>query len=166
MARPSPGERVVAVLSADEQEVRLLGFGVYVGDYPCPIKRQFMEADGSGATVADIARQQIECEDADGRVHGAREDFWVRLDREAVEGGHITPAEAVQRRGVRRAEMIAERTRPMGERIQARVDSILRNPKIELDSGAVCWGIECWWGPESAWPRFAAGRRVVGVERS
>jgi len=25
---------------------------------------------------------------------------------------------------------------------------ILPNPKIELDSGEVVWGCECYWGPE------------------
>ena len=24
----------------------------------------------------------------------------------------------------------------------------IRNPKIQLDSGEVVWGCECWWGPE------------------
>lgn len=25
---------------------------------------------------------------------------------------------------------------------------ITPNPKIELDTGEVVWGCECWWGPE------------------
>lgn len=24
------------------------------------------------------------------------------------------------------------------------------NPKLQLDSGKVAWGCECWWGPEEA----------------
>lgn len=38
------------------------------------------------------------------------------------------------------------------------------NPKIVLDSGAVVWGAECWWGPEDKMRAVIAGRRVVEVD--
>lgn len=29
------------------------------------------------------------------------------------------------------------------------IDIQMKNPKIELDSGEVVWGCECWWGSEA-----------------
>ncbi len=31
----------------------------------------------------------------------------------------------------------------------ARAAGRISNPRIRLDSGAVVWGAECWWGPEA-----------------
>jgi hypothetical protein len=42
-----------------------------------------------------------------------------------------------------------------------------KNPKIVLDDGDVVWGAECWWGLESAYPKFRGARaekRVSIVE--
>lgn len=37
------------------------------------------------------------------------------------------------------------------------------NPKIELDSGEVVWGCECWWGDLSRYDEMVGGREVVNV---
>lgn len=42
-------------------------------------------------------------------------------------------------------------------------DLEIPNPKIELDSGAVVWGYECWWGPESQVEASIGTRNVVPV---
>ncbi|MFZ2486873.1 MAG: hypothetical protein WAZ19_02025 [Anaerolineae bacterium] len=41
--------------------------------------------------------------------------------------------------------------------------SELVNPKIELDNGQVVYGIECWWGSESAIREQLDGQNVVVV---
>ena len=39
------------------------------------------------------------------------------------------------------------------------------NPRITLDSGAVVWGCQCWWGSEAlVKKRLEDGRRVVVVD--
>ena len=44
------------------------------------------------------------------------------------------------------------------------------NPKIVLDDGAVVWGAECWWGPESAYAKYRGNRTekrcVIADERA
>jgi hypothetical protein len=40
----------------------------------------------------------------------------------------------------------------------------MTNPKIQLDSGKVVWGCECWWGLEAEVKPMLAGRTVVEVD--
>jgi hypothetical protein len=35
------------------------------------------------------------------------------------------------------------------------------NPKIQLDSGKVVWGCECWWGPEEKVRKALEGAKEV-----
>lgn len=38
------------------------------------------------------------------------------------------------------------------------------NPKIQLDSGEIVWGGECWWGPEESFEKdYGGGRKIVMV---
>lgn len=37
-------------------------------------------------------------------------------------------------------------------------------PRITLDSGAVVWGLECWWGPEEQVRAKIGNRAVVEVQ--
>jgi len=36
------------------------------------------------------------------------------------------------------------------------------NPRIRLDSGAVVWGCECWWGPEDEYKQILADWEAQG----
>lgn len=38
------------------------------------------------------------------------------------------------------------------------------NPRIRLDSGAVVWGCECWWGAEAGFEKRHAGLKIVEVD--
>ena len=60
--------------------------------------------------------------------------------------GEAVPAEA--------AGWIAEGLREMG----------IPNPKIQLDSGKVVYGCECWWGSEESVRASIGGRRVIEVD--
>lgn len=84
------GDRVGAILSADDKAVRFCGFGVYVGD---EIPKE------AAGWIADVARDM----------------------------GHA-------------------------------------NPKIQLDSGKVVYGCECWWGSEEEVRRQLAGREIIHVD--
>lgn len=37
------------------------------------------------------------------------------------------------------------------------------NPRIDLDSGGVVWGCECWWGSEESVTAQLASKEVVSV---
>jgi hypothetical protein len=37
------------------------------------------------------------------------------------------------------------------------------NPRITLDSGAVVWGMQCYWGPEAKIRAFIGDRKVVSA---
>lgn len=38
------------------------------------------------------------------------------------------------------------------------------NPKIELDSGKIVWGRECWWGPEENIRATLVGKKINEVD--
>jgi hypothetical protein len=40
----------------------------------------------------------------------------------------------------------------------------LRNPCIELDSGKLVYGFQCWWGPEEKIKELLVGKEVTHVE--
>lgn len=40
----------------------------------------------------------------------------------------------------------------------------LTNPCIQLDSGQIVWGSECWWGPEEYLAKMTTGRKVVHLD--
>lgn len=37
------------------------------------------------------------------------------------------------------------------------------NPCIELDSGYIAWGYQCWWGPIDGFEKWINGREIVEV---
>lgn len=92
------GDRVGALLSADDKHVELLGYGVYVGDEVPP-----MPPPMAGFKT------------------------WEELDA-----------------------FYEEHNAPMVQKLREEGQWPLRmeNPKIELDSGEIVWGQECWWGSE------------------
>ena len=94
MARTKVGERVGAILSADQDEVRLLGYGVYDGEHEPPFgpmgmtKEEYdevlaeMKADGSlphGSTVWTNPRITLD----DGRIVWGAECHWAS-EREVI----------------------------------------------------------------------------------
>jgi ABC-type proline/glycine betaine transport system substrate-binding protein len=46
----------------------------------------------------------------------------------------------------------------------ALVEEGVTNPKLELDSGKVVWGCECWWGAESGVKAKIEAYREAGWE--
>lgn len=43
-------------------------------------------------------------------------------------------------------------------------DGNVPNPTIELDSGKIVYGCECWWGPEEKTKAMIGGRKIVEVD--
>lgn len=147
------GERVFAVLSATQEEVRLVGFGVYAGDQPRPGWE--LEADSYRPMVEAQIRDWDSKEDPLGMEQWMRDQAVAgAMDQVDVE------AQISQAREIRKQE----RSRPFEERVAGRLRSIALNPKIELEGGGEVWGYQCWWGAADRFEEMVKGRRVVQVE--
>lgn len=144
-----PGTRVFAVLSANSDEIKLLGFGTYVGDYPRG-PEIFPEGDYK------MAREVLQENDKNPLVtpEVIRQ---YHLDKGATEE---TSEEEVEKF---KEQQEKERARPIRERAHELLSRMNLNPKIELDDGRVVWGYQCWWGPEDKFDEFVEGREVINT---
>jgi hypothetical protein len=150
----TPGERVAAVLSATKEEVRFLGFGVYVGDEHPPGWSLDPEDDPGLPELRAMVEAGIRDLDAHPFDHrGICADLVCRGEM-TREQGEARIAEIETRRA-------AELARPMEERVAESLDRMGRNPKIVLDDGGIVWGYQCWWCREGEFERFRGGRRIV-----
>lgn len=150
MPQHTPGDRVVAIRDADQDEIRIFGHGTYVGDHPRP---------GTVWTDDDVAAVEAMIVAKDGEPSP-----WPEAIGGLVEEGVVTQAEADERLERIAAEEAADRARPLRERAERMLRKASLNPRIELDDGGVVWGFQCWWRPSEGWEdEFVKGRRVVTV---
>jgi hypothetical protein len=149
----TPGERVAAVLSATKEEVRFLGFGVYVGDEHPPGWSLDPEDPGLPELRA-MVEAGIRDLDAHPFDHRGICDALVRRGEMTREQGEARLAEI-------EARQAATLARPMEERVAEALDRMGRNPKIVLDDGRVVWGCQCWWCREDEFEQLRGGRRIV-----
>jgi hypothetical protein len=65
------------------------------------------------------------------------------------------------------ADLLAERERPIDDRVRSLWEATSSNPCIHLDSGDIVWGMQCWWGPldrsDAKFPEDVFERVVVPV---
>lgn len=146
------GTRVVAVLNADKDTVWAFGEGTLVGD------RRY----GGGITEAEMERCR--------RAIRKSDEMKELMDPEAIYGqlvaeGKVTAAVAAVRVAAASLAIAESQARPLDDRARDLAESMRMNPQIELDSGGVAWGCECWWWPveEKTLADFAAGRTIVVI---
>lgn len=148
-----PGTRVLAIRNADSKTVYAFGYGIYLGDLGRP-------QELNGGMDEGIARTAI--------LRGDSKPLFDHLPwlQKSVEVNLITEQEAIDRNVCLQAHEMADRLRPMEERIAELLYDMSLNPKIALDSGGVVWGCECWWKPldEDGLAEFAQGREVIMVD--
>lgn len=145
-----PGTRVFAVLSANEEQVLLLGFGTYMGDHPRG-PETFPEEDYK------MAEEVV-------KSNETKPFFAPETVRQHFLKQGLTPEEAEEKvahfEGLRKKELAT----PVRERAHELLCKMNLNPKIELDNGDIVWGYQCWWGPEEKWSdEFIRGREVKEV---
>lgn len=150
MSRYEPGSRVFAVRNSDDTTIYAYGAGVYVGDFPRP-------GHEAGESERAMCEATIRKHDADPPFDLS--GYYARL----VAEGEINQEEADTALQRGEEHRVADRARPMAERVDELVHRLSLNPKIVLDDGAgVVWGCECWWAPEDH-PRWAEMRRTREV---
>lgn len=104
-----PGDRVACWLSADDREVRLLGYGVYDGeDVPGP------EAGGLAALLRSLGEKNPRLRLDDGTVVWGGECWWGDEERMKLEVGsrRLVPASVAE---AREAERAARQGAPDGD---------------------------------------------------
>lgn len=145
------GTRVWVVRDATDEVVNAYGFGTYIGDHLMP----------GWNHPATLARCEKSIRRSDIRPLFDPTAFYDRK----VADGEMTreKADAIVARG--KAAAVADRARPMADRVLDLARSCGMNPRIELDSGGWVWGAECWWGDadEDTPAAWAKGRRIVTV---
>jgi hypothetical protein len=145
------GTRVWAVRDATDDVVNAYGFGTYAGDH-------LMPGWDHPDTLA-ICERAI-------RRHDAEPPWSPRAfyDKRVADGKMTRDeADAAIARG-ESADM-AERARPLADRVLDTARGLGMNPRIDLDSGGWVWGAECWWGEadDDTPVTWAKGRRIVAV---
>lgn len=147
-----PGTRVFAVISANSEEVRFLGFGTYVGDLPRPgTPERFSESDYE--MVEQVIREHDDTPPLDSEA----------IIRWEIEKGHTAEEDFDKRMDEVEEKLRQDRAQPVRERAHELLLRMANNPKIELDNGDVVWGYQCWWGPEEQWAKVAQGRTITEV---
>jgi hypothetical protein len=104
MKRRNIGDRVGAILSADEHEVHLLGFGVYDGEHEPPFgplgttleehHKTMAEMKAAGTLAEDFVWTNPRITLDDGRVVWGAQCWWGSEEaiRKTIEGRRIVPA--------------------------------------------------------------------------
>lgn len=157
--RPSPGDRVFAALGSDGSVIKVIGMGVYAGDFPRPGSRTAL---GTAPAAEDVewAKRTIEGFDKDRpQLDAQARAMYDRL----IEEGQYTSEEADAGMAEAKVRLDAEEARPMDERVAELLARMDANPRIDLDDGQVAWGCECWWGPVEKYDQMTRGKTVVMV---
>lgn len=147
------GTAVFAVASTSADEVRLYGFGLYVGDRRRPGTVPFADL---GESEKEMYRSVIRNTDA---YHIDPIAFY---EAERV-AGRMTRQEADEARAAGHKRHAAQLARPLDDRASDLHERCALNPLIVLDNGDEVWGCECWWGPIDQWEKVSQGRTVIEV---
>lgn len=138
-----PGDRVIALacVDPDTMTVDAYGAGVYAGLRLRP-GHESVPTEGSQDYEywADVIRRNDEA--------NSSIQWSLDMHKYLFEQGEYDRDEYDQRCTEARRIDLAERLRPMPERVARVFEGIGMNPRIDLDEGGSVWGFECWWGPE------------------
>ena len=138
------------ILEADDQVVKLIGYGVYEGDFPYP----YASRDGMEFIQKAILDNQ------DRVAENVRKDLRKTLTERGASGDDIE--KAVQAFDDKVEE---ERTRPIEERAEDIWRQHVSTPRIRLDDDrGYVWGCEVWWCPERDKDDVIGGREVILVD--
>lgn len=154
------GDRVGAILSANGDEIRLLGYGVYEGEQLRPDWEELTEA------YLPYLRQNI-AEDAQKSLEDVMEqERGLSLALAKLTGKDAPSEDEVRAAAEKLYAVYQERAGWSDEQIVEwmKQGSVLRNPCIRLDDGRVVWGFQCWWGSEEYIRRVIGDRTVVVVD--
>lgn len=150
--KTDPGARVWVVRNEDATTIYAYGFGTYLGDFPRP--------GWDHPSMLALATATIEKADTEPRL----------IDPHVYYGGLVKAGELTRERAdaeIARVEAadVEEKARPIADRARDLALSVGKNPQIRLDSGAIVWGCECWWGEadDDTPAKWAKGRRIVEV---
>ena len=144
------GTTVLAIRDGEDRTLNVYGDGVYVGDFLRP---------GAEGEVPPVDYQAITVVITD--------DDATPIEKHPLVGFAIAMAEVnghdvEEVRAASEANILAERARPVHDRVVELYREVNKNPCIYLDSGDVVWGFQCWWGPlEQAKQRFARSEQVL-----
>lgn len=158
------GARVGAILSADRDAVQFLGWGIYKGDLLIPdwerVARGYLPAQREAFFKQALKTQQywVEWHTRLNTATRERNPSAARTEEQVQALAAASFQNAQDRLGWTDEQVIED----------MKSTSLITNPCIELDTGAVVWGMECHWREvheiESLLARFeAAGATVQTV---
>lgn len=154
------GSRVGAILSASREEVRLLGYGVYLGNLLrpgwedlarsyLPVVREINEEQAAKSLESIVEQTEaLERWIADQESRPVRSSSEIRAKAQLIYDRNQQALQASD------DELIE----------QMKSTSMLTNPCIQLDDGRIVWGFQCWWGNEERVKEEIGGRRLVIVD--
>lgn len=144
--------RVMAILEADEETVKLLGYGEHEGEFMYPY------ASWDEAEIERIGTMILQSEErVAARILG---DARAVMQRQGKSEAEIKASEALFRQKIEE-----EKERPLHERAVELLEQHFMTPRIRLDDGrGIVWGCEVWWAPEEHKDDVIGDRKVVLVD--
>lgn len=136
MSKYNIGDRMVAIWGMKDGNNRMAGWGEYLGDLPCPALDLFSEEE-----VTLIIKNA----DASFSIEKFVKQWERILD--------WSPEYVEERKNAVLKEHAENISRSMDERIKEMKEDLSKNPCIELDSGEVVWGFQCWWMDQETFER-------------
>lgn len=138
------GERVLALACADPvaRTVDVYGAGVYAGSFPRP---GYEDVPVEGSQLYEEWAAVIRSTDN----KNTSITWSLNEHKRLFDEGAYTLEEYEHRCEEARRIDMAERLRPMSDRVASVFGGLGMNPRIDLDEGGSVWGFECWWGPEA-----------------
>ena len=147
------GTRVVAVRNGNKDAVYIFGYGTYVGNRRLPPEMPSIFGTNE-ESMRKIMTQEY--------LGKPKQSISEILDRSRMtEPAHIAEYDAAIER--EETEKAAGTFVYSEKDIETMIDRSRRNPCIELDSGEIVWGCECWWGPEEDFKKSIGDKPVEVV---
>jgi hypothetical protein len=157
------GSRVLAISHTEDhptpgakRKLFVFGEGVYVGDKLMPGKSWPCDEE----TYEIIAKVVTEHDD-----EPIEEHYFLGFYDAAVAAQPDVAPKRTREETI--SGLLAERERPLDDRVRDLWEKTSANPCIHLDSGDTVWGFQCWWGPldraDRRFPEDVFERVVVPV---
>lgn len=156
MSSHDAGSRVLAIRNGEDTTLYVYGEGTYVGDLLRPGATWPCDPD-----TYEMIREVVTAHD-DEPIEG---HYFLGFYDASVESQPDQPPLKTREETI--AGLLAERERPIDDRVRDLWEATSGNPCIHLDSGDTVWGFQCWWGPldraNKKYPEETFERIVVPV---
>lgn len=133
------GERVFAIWGQKDGINQMAGWGTYKGRLYCEDYSFMMDDE----MIKEIVEQQLFTEEQFFKLEESEQKYYIEDEIDFTFDRKLAKFKWLK--------YLEDQARPIEDRIREFKEETFKNPCIELDSGEIVWGYQCWWGVESKW---------------